>query len=123
MNAQMMARSAYASATAKIKSPRNTEYDAFARITRQLKASSATHEFQALARAIHDNRRLWTLLAADVLEPENELPAPIRARIVYLAEFVFQHSSKVLAGNATADALIDINKAIMRGLHGGEGNQ
>ena len=70
----------------------------------------------------HDNRRLWTILAADVSLPENPLPAPLRARLFYLAEFTQAHSRKVLLGQARADILVDINTAIMKGLRS-EGTQ
>ena len=72
----------------------------------------------ALARAIHDNRSLWTALAADVAIETNPLPRPLRAQIFYLSEFTAQHSRKVLAGDASVDVLIDINTAVMRGLRG-----
>lgn len=72
--------------------------------------------FADLAAALHDNRRLWTLLATSVADSKNELPQPLRAQIFYLAEFTLQHSQKVLEGNASAQILIDINTSVMRGL-------
>lgn len=69
-----------------------------------------------MAEAIHENRRLWTILASDVVDKENGLPAQLRAQIFYLAEFTESHSRKVLAKEATADALVEINTAVMRGL-------
>jgi flagellar protein FlaF len=94
------------------------EYDLFARITHRLKAaqSSGVDGFAALAGAIYENRRLWTTLAADVASPDNGLPATLRARLFYLAEFTNIHSKKVLSQNASADVLIDINTSVMRGL-------
>jgi flagellar protein FlaF len=74
----------------------------------------------ALAAAVHDNRRLWTILAADVADPANPLPAALRARLVYLAEFTRVHSGKVLREGASPDPLIEINIAVMRGLSGAE---
>ncbi|MCB1337752.1 MAG: flagellar biosynthesis regulator FlaF [Maritimibacter sp.] len=113
-----MAKTAYASNQAPIRTPRGVEYEAFARITHRLKAASdrGPDGFADLARALHQNRQLWTLLAADVAEADNGLPADLRARIFYLAEFTAAHSRKVLRGRDTAEALVEINMAVMRGL-------
>jgi flagellar biosynthesis activator protein FlaF len=118
-----MARAAYASPDAPVRTQRATEYDAIARITARLKAADAPDgvEFAKLAAALHDNRKLWATLAADVAEPENPLPGALRARILYLAEFTDHHSRKVLARQAGADPLIEINTAVMRGLRGDGG--
>jgi flagellar protein FlaF len=113
-----MARSAYAT-SAPIRPPRTVEYDAFARVTERL--SSDLGGFAALVPALADNRRLWTLLAADVADSDNSLPGPLRARIFYLAEFTQAHTRKVLRGLATPAALVEINLAVMRGLRA-EGN-
>ncbi|MCR8724382.1 flagellar biosynthesis regulator FlaF [Frigidibacter sp. SLM-1] len=113
-----MARSGYSAAAQPIRTPRSIEYEAFARITARLRAgvTAGRGGFAALAEALHDNRRLWTLLASDVAEPDNGLSAELRARIFYLAEFTSQHTSKILAGKASAEPLIEINAAIMGGL-------
>lgn len=117
MNALDQARSAYAATAAPVRTPRATEFDAFARITRRLKAAGRDpRDFPALAAAITDNRKLWTLLAAEVAETENALPRDLRARIFYLAEFTEHQSRRILRGEATADVLVEINAAIMRGL-------
>lgn len=117
MNANL-AKTAYAAPDQPTRTLRGTEYEVFARITHRLKAAHALGNpgFSSLARALYDNRRLWTMLATDVADPGNQLPAPLRARIFYLAEFTTLHSSKVLAGTATAEVLIDINTSIMKGL-------
>lgn len=113
-----MARSAYAAPGQPARTPRGTEYELFARITHRLKAAHAggNPDFAALAHALHDNRRLWTALAADVADAGNGLPAELRARIFYLSQFTGQHTSKVLSGAASPEVLIDINTTIMRGL-------
>lgn len=109
-----MNASPYSNATA-LRSPRDIEYAAFARITARL-TSAQDGEFAKLAEALHENRKLWDVLAADVASDDNELTPQLRAQLFYLAEFSRQHGSKVLQGQATASALIDINTAIMRGL-------
>lgn len=115
MNAVEKARSAYSRADAPLGTARDTEYEAFARVTRHLSLAGGGN-FAALARALHDNRRLWTALAADVASRNNALPAKLRAQIFYLSEFIRLHSGKVMDGSASLDVLIDINKSIMRGL-------
>ena len=118
MNALQMAKTAYATNKAPIRTPRGIEYEAFARVTHRLKSAAERGQegFPALAEALHLNRRLWTMLAADVAESDNGLPQDLRARIFYLNEFTTQHSRKVLKGDETVEALVDINTAIMRGL-------
>ncbi|MFC7702619.1 flagellar biosynthesis regulator FlaF [Plastorhodobacter daqingensis] len=118
MNALQMATSAYSGRKAPVRTNRGTEYEVFARVTQKMRAALAegTLGFPKLAAALHDNRQLWTLLAADVADPENALPQRLRAQIFYLAEFTGLHSAKVLAGKASAEALVEINTAVMRGL-------
>lgn len=119
MNTTLQARAAYGAEAGSVQTPRATEYRTFARITHRLRSAVAMNgNMPALAAAIHDNRRLWTILAADVADPANPLPPALRARIVYLAEFTRVHSGKVLRGGASPDPLIEINIAVMRGLSG-----
>ncbi len=121
MNATLMARTAYGTQTA-VRTDRGIEYDAFARITAALRtaAAAAKQNFTAFAKALDDNRRLWTIIAADVAEGSNMLPKQLRAQIFYLAEFTLTQTSRVLRGEASADILIEINTMIMRGLRSQE---
>jgi flagellar protein FlaF len=116
-----MARRAYADSAQPVRTERGTEYAAFARVTQALKTSAARGRegFPDLARAVHENRRLWTTLAASVADSDNALPQDLRARLFYLAEFTDAHSREVLRGKATVDALVDVNLAVMRGLGDG----
>lgn len=123
MNAQNMARTAYATAAQPIRTDRGTEFEAFARVTRAMKSAETKGKtgFSELAQAVLENRRLWTIIAADVADDDNGLPQQLRAQIFSLAEFTNQHSSRVLSGKASAGTLIDINAAMMRGLRQGAG--
>ena len=123
MNVSLTAQKAYAQNAAPVSTPRGVEYDAFARVTRHLKSAVSAGSLNKLAPALHDNRRLWTVLAADVADPKNALPADLRARIFYLAEFTEQHSRKVLQNKVTANPLIEINLAVMRGLRQNGGSK
>jgi flagellar protein FlaF len=113
-----MAIAAYAAASPSTRTARSIEYEALARVTRRLRAalSDQGSPFATLVAALHDNRQLWLALASDVAEPGNGLPELLRARLYYLAEFTNVHSGRVLAGQANAQVLIDINAAVMRGL-------
>jgi len=96
------------------------EYDLIARVTQRLAATWAKRktDFPDFALALTDNQRLWSTLAADVAEPTNGLPAPLRAQLFYLYQFTVEHSRTVLAERGSIEVLIDINTAVMRGLRG-----
>ncbi|ACM04345.1 flagellar biosynthesis regulator FlaF [Cereibacter sphaeroides] len=121
MNASTMARTAYSAARqGSARTPRSTEYALLAKVTALLKETDR-HDalaFPALAQAIEQNRKLWLRFALDVAHPDNELPRDLRARIFYLYEIVQQHSARVLAHRADTGLLVDINRAVMRGLAG-----
>lgn len=115
--------SGYAGIAAPTRTPRAVEYDVIARITARLKSAAAMGKpgLSALAAAVHENRQLWSALAADVALPENGLPKGLRAQLFYLAEFTAQYSPRVLSHGADAAPLIDINTSILRGLRGEAG--
>ncbi|MEO1611497.1 MAG: flagellar biosynthesis regulator FlaF [Pseudomonadota bacterium] len=137
MDPNTRAAVAYGDAASAAKSPRQVEYQAFARITKAL-ANGATpggashaplkavadnedraaksRRFTVLANALHENLRLWTIMQGDITADGNGLPDQLRAQLFYLAEFTRDHTRKVLRGEAQADALIEINTAVMRGL-------
>lgn len=123
MTAHSMAMRAYAQSTSPIKTARQTEYDAIARITHELKKTKieGSGDFPRLATALHKNNQLWTLLASDVAGSGNQLPKEVRARIIILAEFTKRHTAQVLSNKADIDPLIEINTAILRGLGTNEG--
>lgn len=98
-----------------VRTERSVEYEAFARVTSRLRGARDA-DFPELAAAVHDNTRLWIVLAADVATPGNALPEVLRAQLFSLGEFAQSHGRQVLKGGANVDALIDINTAVMRGL-------
>jgi len=118
VNALKMARTAYSSASSMTRTDQATEYEVFGIVTSKIKKAITRKErnFSELAVALHDNKRLWAILAADVAKPSNGLPKQLRAQIIYLFEFVNLHTQKVLHDQASPDALIDINTSVMRGL-------
>lgn len=120
MNAITQAQRAYSAAAAPTRTPRGIEYEAVARITKNLKTSAEKGRdgFVELAQALHENRQLWDIFAIDVADPANPLPDELKARLFYLAEFTRQHTSKVLAREDDVSPLLDINTSIMAGLRG-----
>lgn len=116
MNALNLARAAYSSTSAPIRNDRATEHDIFLRVTNRLRQSNPKSNHPEFVGALHDNRQLWTLLAVDVVDNDNGLSDGLRAQILYLAEFTRVFTTKVLAGDETHEALIDINTAVMAGL-------
>ena len=119
MSAEALPQNAYGEATRAIGTPRNIEYQVFSQITGQLnRASAKGRPFSELALALHENLRLWTIIAADVTSPENGLPVPLRGQLADLSKFTRSHTQKVLRQEADAGVLIEINTAVMRGLRG-----
>ena len=113
------ARAAYGNAAA-TRTARDAEYSAFARVTRRLRDAHAgdRSDFPALCRAVLDNSRLWGMLEDDLIDDRNQLPPALRAQLVSLAQFVRRHGMAVVGRRASAEALIDINTSIMKGLRG-----
>lgn len=121
MSAITNARQAYSAFAAPTKTPRAAEYEALTNVTRRMQnaKSKGAIAFPELAAALSDNRRLWTIFAVDVADPDNALPKELRAQIYYLAEFVDVHTSKVLHKAGELEPLIEINSNMMRGLRAG----
>ena len=86
MDPTSRAVSAYGDASSAAKSPRQVEYQAFAKITNALTRSAARDDgpektaapsgkdFVELAEALHENLRLWTIVQGDVSTDGNGLP-------------------------------------------------
>lgn len=121
MNASTLAKSAYTSQAAPVRTTRGSEYEAFAHVTRKLHetAKGSAKVTPQLAEAIDLNRRLWTLLATDAADEGNLLPDALRAGVISLYEFTIKQGRKVLRGQGDVSVLIEINASIMRGLNGG----
>ena len=119
MSFQAPVPNAYGDATRATGTPRNVEYQVFSQVTGQLnQARRADRPFSEMALALHENLRLWTVIAVDVTRPENALPTSLRGQLADLAKFVRNHTQTVLRKEADAGVLIEINTAVMRGLRG-----
>jgi len=120
VNVIEQARQGYAPTQTAVRTDRSIEAQLISQITAKLRkaANGPKSEFPKLMTALHENRRMWTAMAADVADSGNALPQGLRAQIFYLAEFTEHHSRQVIKGEADVKALIDINTAVMRGLNG-----
>lgn len=119
MSAHALPEMAYGDATRALGTPRNVEYQVFSQVTGRLnRASREDRPFSELAAALHENVRLWSVIAVDVTSPENGLPLALRGQLADLSKFVRTHSQKVLRREADAGVLVEINTAVMRGLRG-----
>ncbi len=97
--------------------PSNTEYRLFAEITRDLiSAQQRGGVDAALVEAIDRNRRLWIALATDCADDANRLPRETRATIISLSIWVQKHSRAVTREGEDIQALVDVNRNIMKGL-------
>jgi len=121
VNALLKAKSAYSAAKAPTRTAKNLEYEVIARITRRMvtAAQKGRPGFKELVEALKDNRKLWSIFADEVANPENPLPEDLKSQLLYLREFTNQHTSKVMARKADVRMLVEINTAIMRGLRSG----
>lgn len=125
MNAITAANTAYARGQNPSRSQRSLEYEVLARVTQRLRSGwqQRKQDFPALAQALTDNQQLWSTFAIDVADQGNGLPPQLRAQLFYLYQFTAGHSLKVLAGEASAEVLVEINTAVLRGLRGVTGER
>ncbi len=119
MNAFTLAtQHGYAATATMMRSKRDAEYDVFSRVTGMLRQAERQGLGASTIAAVHKNNELWTILATDLAEPGNALPDEVKAGLLSLAGFSIRHGHAVMAGDATTDALIDINLSVMKGLRG-----
>jgi flagellar protein FlaF len=115
-----MSLQAYQRAAEQAEVPKQTEYRLFGLVTRALMEAAGVEksDLKARIKALHWNRRLWSTIAADCADPQNQLPESLRASIISLSIWVDRYSSDVMRKNADLDPLIDVNRIIMQGLSG-----
>ena len=120
-----LAQNGYKTSAQSISSDRGLEYQVFSQVTRDLaNARVGAHDYHAkVATALNKNMKLWTILAGEVASEANKLPAQLRSGIFYLAEFTRNQTTKIYAGEATPQALVEVNTMIMRGLRNQENNE
>ncbi|MGR3514785.1 MAG: flagellar biosynthesis regulator FlaF [Paracoccaceae bacterium] len=122
MNVVERAQEGYRKSGLHVKSPRDAEYEAIAKVSHRLRAASQNRktDFPSYISAIYDNNRLWTTLASDVAVPENGLPKDLKARLFWLAEFTNRETQKLLKNQGDVGVLIEINASVLQGLRSAE---
>lgn len=68
------------------------------------------------ADAINRNLDLWTLLATDLMHPDNQLSEALRKSLLELSIFVRRTSTQIMSGAGGMEDLIAINESIIQGL-------
>ena len=97
--------------------PREIELRIFEQITTAMEAANqlGTH-FTVRIAAIHRNRELWQTLTSDLIDDDNKLPKPLRARLISLAIWVTNETQRAMQNAASLGDLIEVNRSIIRGL-------
>ena len=93
---------------------REQEADVFRRATAALRRAQSGAELDRV-RALADNNMLWTTVVIAVRDPDNSLPAPLRASIVSVGKAVQRENS---AKTPDLAFLIGVNEQMTAGLMG-----
>ena len=110
---------AYAQTQKSSMSSREIEAMAFTKAALMLdEASKSLDDYDSYASALKFNQLLWTIIQADIVDKENQLPPQIKANILSLSIFVDRQTIKALAETKkeNLDVLISINKNLAEGL-------
>lgn len=116
MNASALAQSAYGPRIGGAQTARETEYQILSRVTGALSTARDAGSFPKICEALHQNVKLWSMLAADVAGPANGLPQELRRGVASLAVFSIRTSLQAMQGDRDLTVLIDVNQAMMKGL-------
>jgi flagellar biosynthesis activator protein FlaF len=110
---------AYAQQQKRNLSPREVEAMAFTKAALMLEdAKKVTNNIAEFSKALRFNHLLWTIIQADLTDPENQLPPEIKANVMSLSIFVDKQTTKALRSSAgnDLDVLININRNLAAGL-------
>lgn len=105
--------------------PRDVEYRLLAQVTAALmkakdlrvQSRNDPRQMAQVMDALNWNNQVWDAFVEDVGTEGNMLPRELRAAIVSLGIWVTRETGLVSAGEGDIDALIAVNRAIMRGLN------
>jgi flagellar biosynthesis regulator FlaF len=95
------------------RTPRQMEAEVFVRANRSIREALAEQSQTAIARARADNRRLWDVVLGLVMDPANQLPAPLRSQVASLAHAVLRECESEAAD---LQFIAEMNDAIAGGL-------
>jgi len=84
----------------------------------RMKAAREANDREQMLAAVRVNWRLWTIIQAELLDPQCPVPMDIRTNVLSLAQFVDKHSVEVVGKPAAGqlDILIAINRELAGGL-------
>lgn len=114
MSAYMQASRAY-QVSSDARSLRAQEADIFHRANGALRTALNGSEIDKV-RAVADNRRLWLTVMGLATDPENRLPAPVRASLVSVGRSVQREMD---TSSPDFDFLIAVNENVSAGLSTG----
>ncbi|UPY39222.1 flagellar biosynthesis regulator FlaF [Sediminicoccus sp. KRV36] len=95
------------------RTPRQMEAEVFVRANRSIREAMAEQSAAAIARAKGDNRRLWDVVLSLVVDPANQLPAPLRSQVASLAHAVLRECE---ADPPDFQFICEMNEAVAGGL-------
>ncbi len=113
---------AYAAAERVTSSGRQLEASVLFRVARGLQVAQeqwGTPGYQSrVEAALKQNQKLWTFFQAELAEPENPLPADLKASLGRLIEFIDRRTFEMMAFPAPEklSILININRNVGAGL-------
>ena len=115
---------AYKKALNKSASSRNAEYRLLAQVTAALiEAKEADGDMRKnpakmkmLAHALNWNNEVWATFMDDCRSEDNKLPKKLRGGILSLGIWVNKETQAAMNGDVGLDALISVNRDIMKGL-------
>ena len=98
--------------------PREVEAWGLTQAALRLKAAKESGQTDDILAAVRVNWQLWTILQAELLDPNCPLPADIRGNGVSLANFIDKHSMDLIAkpDKTKLEVLININRELAAGL-------
>tara|TARA_B100000212_G_scaffold148333_1_gene111486 strand:+ start:1677 stop:2075 length:399 start_codon:yes stop_codon:yes gene_type:complete len=115
---------AYKKALNQTASSRNAEYRLLAQVTAALIDAQETPgdmknnpaKMQKLAEALNWNNEVWSAFMEDCRSENNKLPEKLRGGILSLGLWVGKETQAAMNGDVSLDALISVNRDIMKGL-------
>ncbi|MGM0562129.1 MAG: flagellar biosynthesis regulator FlaF [Pseudomonadota bacterium] len=110
---------AYAQAGEAVRSDRDRERDAIARVTRMLKEARDSGSRLDTAKAVATQYRLWSMFFTDLSVPGNGLPEELQKQLRGIAAAVLQNAEYRPGDDVDFEFHISVNENIMEGLAGG----
>lgn len=107
---------AYGRTQNRVEDPRQIEYRLLAQVTGALIDVRDGKDKRKYFDALLWNQRVWDAFLHDVSDDRNQLPMPLRKRIVALCLWVRKETNALIDGSGDLEALITVNRNIMDGL-------